>query len=144
MPDHQPRQRRFALGGRLQKCARRQRHVRLADFQQWLGALRHQFAVARQARELMGRGEARQFGDAFRRQRAGAAHIHVDAGIGRGHVNIERLFRGLEYFGHRPGRGNGAVEAGRQDRATVDRDDVVGAGRREADFQHIMGAAPCM
>ena len=37
-----------------------------------------------------------------------------------------------------------AVEAGRQNRAGVDRHDVMRARRREADLQHIVRAAPCV
>ena len=78
------------------------------------------------------------------RQRAGAAHVDVEAGIGRGDLNVERLFRGIERFGNRPGGVDRAVEAFGQDRTAVDRDDVVRARGGEADLKHVMRAAPGM
>ena len=66
MVEHQPRQRRFARGGRLQKRAGRQRHLRAADLQQRLRGLRHQFAVAGDAREPVFLGDAGERGGARR------------------------------------------------------------------------------
>ena len=54
------------------------------------------------------------------------------------------LFAGFRISAIAQAAANRAVEAGRQDRAAVDGDDVVRARRREADFQHILGAAPRM
>ncbi len=48
---HQPRQRRFAGGGRLQERAGRQRHARAADRERRRRALRDHLAVARQPRQ---------------------------------------------------------------------------------------------
>ncbi len=144
MIEHQARQGGFALGGRLQKRARRQRHLGTPDFQQRLRGLRHQFAMPGDAREFVFLGDAGQRGGAPGSQRAGAAHIHVHTGIGRRHLDVERLVRGLQNLGDRPGCGNRTVETGRENRAAVDGDDVVRARRRETDFQNILGAAPRM
>ena len=54
------------------------------------------------------------------------------------------LLRGLEHFGDGPGGGDRAVEAGREDRAAVDRHDVVRARRGKADLEHVVRAAPRM
>ncbi len=100
--EHQPRQRRFARGGRLQECAGRQRHLRAPDFQQRLRGLRHQFAVPGDARELVLVGDAGQRRRAPGVKRAGAAHVHVHAGIGRRHLDVERLVGGLQEFRQSP------------------------------------------
>ena len=115
-----------------------------ADFQRRLGALRDQFAVAGEARELVRLSKAGERGRAPGRQRARATHVHIHSGIGRGHMDVEWLACRLQYFGDRPGRLNGAVEAGAENRTAVDGDDVVRARRGEADFQQIMGAATRM
>ena len=57
---HEPRQRRFALGGRLQKRGRRQLHNRFADAQCRRARQRNQFAMARQPRQIVLGGDARQ------------------------------------------------------------------------------------
>ena len=89
---HQPRQHRLAFRRRLQECAGRQRDRRLAHAHRRRRALRDQFAVARQPRQPMGLGEPRQ------RRRVRAAPSGPEprtstssAGIGRGHLDVERL-----------------------------------------------------
>ena len=77
-----------------------------------------------------------------RRQRAGAAHVDVEAGIGRGDLDVERFFRGTERFGDRPGGVERAVEAFGQNRTAVDRDHVMRARGGKPDLEHVMGAAP--
>ena len=104
--------------------------------------LRDEFAVPRQARQMMPRGDARQRRRQSRGQRARAAHIDVKAGIGRRHLDIERLLRRRQGFGDRPGGFQRAVEALGQDRAAVDGNDVMRAHRRKADREHVMRAAP--
>ena len=74
-------------------------------------------------------------------QGARAADVHVDAGVGRGRLDVERLFCGSERLGDRPGGGNRAIERGRQHRAAVDPDDVMRAQRGEADFDDVARAA---
>ena len=74
----------------------------------------------------------------------GAAHVDVEPGIGRRHLDVERLLHRAERFGERPGGGDRAVERWRQHRATVDRDDVVCPIGRKADLEHVMHAAPRM
>ena len=74
-------------------------------------------------------------------QRAGAAHVHVHAGIGCRDLDVERLVGRLQDLGDGPGRGNRALEAVAKDRAAVDGDDVVRARGGEADLQHVARAA---
>ena len=93
--------------------------------------------MAGQPRELMGCGEPRQHARPRRVQGAGAAHVHVDAGVGRGRLDVERLVLRRERLRDRPGGGNGAIERRRQHRAAVDPDDVMRAERGEADFDDV-------
>ena len=58
-------------------------------------AHQHQFAVTGQPRQPMLLGDARQRRDHRWRQRPGAAHVDVEAVVGRGHLDIERLARGF-------------------------------------------------
>src|SRR5213078_1276422 len=76
-------------------------------------------------------------------ERTRAAHIDVEAGVRRGDLNVERLVR-AERVLQRPSGGDRARERGRQDRTSVDRDDVMGAISSEADLKYIVSAAPCM
>ena len=144
MIEHQLRQRRFARGGRLQKRAGRQRHQSAADFHKRLRRLRHQLAVAGDACELEFCGDTGERRRSIGAERPGTAHVHVQAGIGRGHLDVERFVRRLQDLGDHPGRRDSAVEPRRQDRTAVDGDDVMRAWRGEADLQHVFCAAPCM
>jgi uncharacterized protein (DUF2235 family) len=140
--EHEPRQRFFSEGCRLQEGAGRQRHGGAPDPHLRLGALRHQLAVAGNARQPVGLGDTGERESERRRERTRSAHIHVDAVIGCGRLDVERLCGGLERLGDRPGGVDEAVKTGRQDRASIDRNDPVGMQRSEADFQNIAGAAP--
>ena len=139
-----PRQHRLAFGRRLQEGARRQHDLRLADAHRRSDALHDQLAVAGQPREPVRLGEARERARALRRQRAGTAHVHVEPGIGRGGLNVERLLQRAQRLGERPRGRQRAGKRWRQHRAFVDRDDVVRPIRREADFEHAALAAPRM
>ena len=97
--------------------------------------------MARQARQLLLRGDARQRPGRARGQRPRSAHVDVEAGIGRGDPDIERLGHGAEPLGDGPGRGERAVEAFGQNRTAVDRDHMMRPRRRKADFEHVVGAA---
>ena len=94
--------------------------------------------------ETMDLGKAHQRGGSLRRQAARAAHVNVEPGIGRRHLDVERLLHRAERFGERPGDADGAVERSGQHRATIDRDDVVCPVGRKADLEHVMHAAPRM
>ena len=67
---------------------------RPADADRRRGALDDQLAVAGEARKPVRLGEARRARRAVRRgQRSRAAHVDVEAGIGRGRLDVERLAR---------------------------------------------------
>jgi len=140
--EDQPGERRLACGGGLQERGRRQRHDCVADAQGRRPLLRDQLAMAGETGEIALLRNAGERRHQRRRQRAGAAHVDVEPGIGRGDLNVERLFRGIERFRNGPRGADRSVEAFGQDRAAVDRNDVVCACRREADFKHVMRAAP--
>ena len=115
-----------------------------SDFHERLRGLRYQFAVPGDARQPVFLGDAGERRGAPGIERAGAAHVHVHAGIGRRHLDVEWFVCRLQYLGDRPGRRNGAVEAGRKNGAAVDGDNVMCARRREADLEQVVAAAPCM
>ena len=140
----EPRQHRLAFGRRLQEGAGRQDDVRFPDAHRRSDALHDQLAVTGQPREPVRLGEARERARALRRQRAGAAHVHVEPGVRRGHLDVERLLQCAERLGERPRGGQRAGKRGRQHRAFVDRDDVMRPPGREADFEHAAFAAPRM
>ncbi len=89
-------------------------------------------------------GEPRERDRLRRGERARAAHVDVETGIAGGRLDVERLGGRAERLGDRPGGFERAAETGRQDRAVVDRDDVVAAGGREPDLKDVLGAAPGM
>ena len=76
------------------------------------------------------------------RQRAGAAHIDVEPAVGCGDLDVERLADRDQRLGDGPGRLDRAVQTGVEDRAAVDRDDVVRTCRRIADLEHVVRAHP--
>ena len=80
----------------------------------------------------------------LRVERARTPDVHVDAGIGRGRLDVERLAGRAQRFGHRPGGLDDSGKAGREDRAAVDRHDAMGLARGKADLQHVMGGAAGM
>ena len=87
-------------------------------------------------------GNARERGRDLRAERTGAAQIHVHAGVGRRDLDIEWLVGDLDRFGDSPGGFDGAIEAGRQDRAGVDGHDMMRARGGKADLQKVVDAAP--
>ena len=89
-------------------------------------------------------GEPRQCCDHLWRQRPGAAHIDIEAVQGRGDLDVERLADPDQGFGERPGRVERAVETGIEDRAAIDRHDVVRIGSSEPDLEHVVRAEPRM
>src|SRR5215213_4869205 len=58
--------------------------------------------------------------------------------VGRRHLDIERLCDRQQRLGKRPCRFDGAAQSGIEDRATIDRDDLVRTCRGEPDFEHIL------
>ncbi len=89
-------------------------------------------------------GEQRQRRGVGGGQRARAAHVDVEAGLGGGRLDVERLRRAGERFGDIPGGLDRAIEAGRKNRAAVDPDHVVRAQRGKADFENFARAAARM
>src|SRR5262249_12632094 len=73
-----------------------------------------------------------------------AAQVDVEPGLGRRHLDIERLADAFERLRDRPGSFDRAGERRRQDRAPVDRHDVVSARRRETDLEDIALTTPRM
>src|SRR4051812_20570292 len=118
--------------------------MRLADFQRRWRALCNQFAVAGEARQPVFCDQSRDHTRELRTHWPRAAHIHVNAGVGGGDLNVERLIGRLEYFGDGPGRFDRAIEARREDWAPVDGDDLMRPGRGEADFENILLASARM
>ena len=66
----------------------------------------------------------------------------VEADIGRGYLNVERLARRREHFGNVPGRLDRPGERWRKDGAAVDRDHVMGPKRGKPNLEHVPCAAP--
>ena len=87
-------------------------------------------------------GNARQRRGQRSRQRARAPHVDIEAGVGRGDLDVQRLLGGQEHFGNRPCSLQCVVETFGQNRATIDRDHVVRAGGGKADLENVMAAAP--
>ena len=86
--------------------------------------LRDDLAMPRQPREAMLRGELCQRRGRFRVERARAAHVHVEAVVGRGELDVQRLVCRGKRLGDRFGCSQRAVEFRGEDRAAVDRHDV--------------------
>src|SRR5205085_4250355 len=75
--------------------------------------------------------------------RARAAQVDVEAAVGPGHLDVEWFVR-AERFGQRPRGSDRARERRREDRTLVNRDDVMRTITHEAEFEHIVAAAPCV
>jgi hypothetical protein len=140
MPRDQRRQRFLARQRCLQERTRRQRHLCRADRDHGRLAHQHQFAVACEARTSMPPGDAGQRRDHGCRQRSGAAHVDVEAGVGRRDLDIERLSGRHQRLGDRPRRIERAAQARIENRTVVDRNDVVGICRRKSHLEHLVGA----
>ena len=144
MGQHDVREGGLAARRRLQEGAGRQRHHGAPDADGRLHALRHQFAVPGDAGEPMRLGDAGERRRHLRGERARTAHVYVDAGVGRGRLDVERLAGAPQGLGDRPCGVDDAVEAGRQNRTAVDRHDAVGAECSKAHFENVVGAAAGM
>ena len=89
--------------------------------------------MSRQPRQLVALGDTRERGDCRRRQRAGAAHIDVEAVIGCRDLNVERLVDRLQHVGQRACCIECTIQRWIEDRAGIDREDGVAVRGREAD-----------
>src|SRR5262249_6743389 len=96
--------------------------------------------MTRETRKVVSVCDTRERYQALGIQRTRAAHVDVQAGIRCCRLDIEGLADRLERLGNGPGRANGAIQARRQNRACVDRHDMVRARRREAGVHNV--AAP--
>ena len=103
-------------------------------------ALRDDFAVARQPRKISTVRDPGERRHGCRRQRTRSAHVDIEAGIGRGHLDVERLVRCRERLGDRPGGFDRSVERWREDGAAVDRHHMMGFLRGEPDLDHVTRA----
>src|SRR5262245_28733739 len=101
-------------------------------------------AVTREAGEAPALCHAGELAGSGGAQRPRVAHVDVEPVVGRRHLDIERLADAAEGFGDGPGRLDRAVQARRQDRAAVDRHQVVRLERGKSDLEHVMGAASRM
>ena len=142
MPGHQRGQPLFAFYRRLQERSGRQRDLGCADRDDRRRSHQHQFAVACQPRQPVLFGNARQYPDHGGRYRAGAAHVDIEAAIGRGDLDVERLSHRDQRLGDGPGRLDRAVQMRIQDRTAVDRYDVVRIGRGKSDLENVMRSHP--
>ena len=121
----QARQRLLARRRGLQEGAGRQRHHGASHPYRRRRPTGDELAVPGEPRQSATFGEPRQRDRLRRGERARATQVDVETGIGRGHLDVERLSGRAERLGDRPGGFERAAEPGRQDRAVVDRDDVV-------------------
>jgi hypothetical protein len=78
----------------------------------------------------------------LRPERAGPAHIHIEAVQGRGQLDIERLFQGRQRFGDRPGGCDCSGHGGRQHRAGVDRHQRMCAQGGKSDLEDLVRGSP--
>ncbi len=92
--------------------------------------------MAGQPGEAMLLRQPRQCCDHGGGQRPGAAHIDVEAAIGGGDLDVERLVRRFQHVCERARRVQRTVEAGIEDGTTLDSDDGVAArgGKTDAQF----------
>ncbi len=85
---------------------------------------------------------ARQHRDGGCRQRPGAAHVDVQTIVGGGDLDIERLSDRYQRLGDGPARVQRAAQAGGENGAAIDRNNVVRVGGGKAHFEHVVGAHP--
>ncbi len=137
----QPRQCRFAGGGGLQERARRQNDLRPAHGHDRRSQLRHDVAVARESRQMMALRNVGKSGDIHCRQRSRSTQIHIKAGRGGGHSNVERLAHVRNSLGNGPGHGDCIAKARGEDGAVIYGDDAMGLAGGKSHFEHVAGAA---
>ena len=76
------------------------------------------------------------------RQRSGAAHVDIEAVVGGGDLDVERLCGWYQRLGDRPRRVERAAQAGIEDRTMIDGNDVVRTCSGEAHLEHVVRARP--
>src|SRR5439155_11256050 len=79
-----------------------------------------------------------------RRQWPGAAHIDIEAAMGCGDLDVERLVGRFQHIRERARRVQRTAEARIEDGTMLDRDNGVAARRGKADAQLAIAAAPRM
>ena len=104
MLQHQRRQCGLAGRGRLQERPRRERYARAAHGYGGRRALHDDLAMARETRQLVLGGDARQRGCCRHRQRSRSAQVDVETVLGRGHLDIERLAHASRWSRRSPRR----------------------------------------
>src|SRR5262249_56921639 len=100
------------------------------------------FAVAREPCKISALRDAGERCGVRRGQPARSAHVDIEAGVARGHLDVERLARRRKHFGNVPGRRDRASEHWREDRAAIDRHDAVALHPRQANRQYLTRPAP--
>jgi len=96
--------------------------------------------MAGQPRQAMLLGHARQGRDHRRCEPPRAAYIDVEAAVGSGELDVERLSRRLHRLGDRPGCVERTAKGRIEDRTAIDRDDIVGTCCRISHLEHVVGA----
>ena len=124
----------FARLGRLQKAAGRQRDERLAEGDARRPALDHDLAVIGDPREIERVRRAGELSRLRAVERPRAAQIDVEPVQGRGHADVERLHQASADRRRARAPPRSRRPCGREQRAGVDRDDVVRARAHEADL----------
>jgi hypothetical protein len=141
---HQPCQSRFAGAGGLQEGAGRQLDSHAADSHHRYGELCDDLAVAREPRESMALCNRCKSGDMHRREWSRSAQVDIETGLGRRRLDVEGLARVRDLFGNGPGRGDCAAEAGGEDGAVIDGNNMMRFPRGVSDCEQVAGAAACM
>ena len=97
-------------------------------------SLDHDGAVVRDPGEVERLGASGELARLGEPERARAAQVDVEAVERRRHADVERLAESAQVAGEGAGRRNRAGHRGREQRAGVDRDNVVRARPHEADL----------
>ena len=96
--------------------------------------------MARQPRKISAFRDPGERSHVCRRQRARSAHVDIEAGVGRSHLDVERFVRSRERLGDRPGCLDRSGERWREDGAAVDRHHVMGLERGKPNLDHVTRA----
>ena len=127
-------ERPLARCGRLQEAAGRRRRQHVAEQDLRRPAFDDRLAMDGKPRQIEPLGGGGELAPRQVVGRARAAQIEIEPAERRRRLDVERLADAAHRRGERVGGGNRAGEAGREQRAGVDGDDVVGARAHEADL----------